>query len=65
MILLGKAFHYCCEGLNLSLQGRGARFVTLIVMVIAIEQVSTMQLFVWEVVSMAYLLIVFPTDDAN
>ena len=31
MILLGEAFHYSCEGLNLSFQGCGAWFVTLIV----------------------------------
>ena len=31
MILLAEAFHYRCEGLNLSLLGSGARFVTLIV----------------------------------
>ena len=31
MILLGETFHCCCESLDLSLQGRGAQFVTLIV----------------------------------
>ena len=31
MILLGKAFYYCCEGLDLPLQSSGSRFVTLIV----------------------------------
>ena len=31
MILLGEMFHCYCESLDLSLQGRGAQFVTLIV----------------------------------
>ena len=40
-----------------------------LLVVVAIERVSTMQLFVWEAVNMAYLLIAFPqmapTDDAE
>ena len=31
MILLSKTFHHYCEGLDLSLQGNGVRFVTLII----------------------------------
>ena len=31
MILLGETFHYCCEGLDLSLQDSGAWFVALII----------------------------------
>ena len=31
MILFGEAFYCCCEGLNLSFQGRGAQFVALII----------------------------------
>ena len=31
MVLLGKAFYNCCEGLNLSLEGGGTWFVPLIV----------------------------------
>ena len=31
MILLGETFHYCCEGLNLPLQGSRSWFIALIV----------------------------------
>ena len=36
-----------------------------LLMVVAIVRVSTIQLFVWEVISMAYLNNMFPIDGAN
>ena len=63
MIFLGEAFYYCCESLNLSLKGGGARFVPLIVIGGRHRASKYHATFCPRSGGMAYFLC--PTDGAN
>ena len=66
LILFGEAFHHYCEGLDLPFQSGGSWFVTLVVVVVAIERVSTMQPFCTRGNNVAYTITMpFLTNDAN
>ena len=62
MILLGKVFHCCCEGLDLPLQGSRSQFVALIVSGGWHRAHAT---FCLGGDNIAYKLLLFPTDGAN
>ena len=65
MILLGEAFHCCCEGLDLPLQGSGSRFVALIVGGGCHRASKYHATFCQGGDNMAYKSLLFPTDGAN
>ena len=68
MVLLGEMLYNCGESLDLSLEGSCGGSSSRMSLVVAIERVSTMQLFRPGSNNTAYELqriVSFPIDDAN